>query len=129
VYSTQTGERAVEKIYERALAKAKMYSGELEKQKSLPDRSNVLRSDKMDKVTDIRDFDGTKPTTILPPTESASNAQTGTAPAAASVTKLYSKTVGGGGSGVFFINSAVSSGSEGELISKRKATALAIALG
>jgi general secretion pathway protein D len=62
---------------------------ELEKQKSLPDRSNVLRSDKMDKVTDIRDFDGTKPTTILPPTESASNAQTGTAPAAASVTKEF----------------------------------------
>jgi hypothetical protein len=37
--------------------------------------------------------------------------------------------VGGGGTGVFFINSAVSSGSEGELISKKKATALAIALG
>jgi len=50
-------------------------------------------------------------------------------PAAASVTKLYSKTVGGGGTGVFFINSAVGSGTEDELISKKKATALAIALG
>ena len=50
-------------------------------------------------------------------------------PSAASVTKLYSKTVGGGGTGVFFINSAVSSGTEDELISKKKATALAIALG
>jgi len=56
----------------------------------------------------------------------SSNAST---PAAASVTKLYSKTVGGGGTGVFFINSAVSSGTEDELISKKKATALAIALG
>jgi len=55
-----------------------------------------------------------------------SNAST---PTATAITKLYSKTVGGGGTGVFFINSAVSSGSEGELISKRKATALAIALG
>jgi len=55
-----------------------------------------------------------------------SNAST---PSAASVTKLYSKTVGGGGTGVFFINSAVSSGTEDELISKKKATALAIALG
>ena len=52
-----------------------------------------------------------------------------TTPAAASVTKLYSKTVGGGGTGVFFINSAVDSGTEDELISKKKATALAIALG
>ena len=50
-------------------------------------------------------------------------------PTAASVTKLYSKTVGGGGTGVFFINSAVGSGTEDELISKKKATALAIALG
>ena len=50
-------------------------------------------------------------------------------PAAAAVTKLYSKTVGGGGTGVFFINSAVGSGTEDELISKKKATALAIALG
>jgi len=45
------------------------------------------------------------------------------------ITKLYSKTVGGGGTGVFFINSAVGSGTEDELISKKKATALAIALG
>ena len=56
----------------------------------------------------------------------SSNAST---PAAASVTKLYSKTVGGGGTGVFFINSAVGSPTEDELISKKKATALAIALG
>jgi len=56
----------------------------------------------------------------------SSNAST---PTAAAITKLYSKAVGGGGTGVFFINSAVSSGSEGELISKKKATALAIALG
>lgn len=52
-----------------------------------------------------------------------------TTPTAAAITKLYSKTVGGGGTGVFFINSAVSSGTEGELISKKKARALAIALG
>ena len=52
-----------------------------------------------------------------------------TTPTAASVTKLYSKTVGGGGTGVFFINSAVGSATEDELISKKKATALAIALG
>lgn len=50
-------------------------------------------------------------------------------PSAASVTKLYSKAASGGGTGVFFINSAVGSGAEDELISKRKATALAIALG
>jgi len=56
----------------------------------------------------------------------SSNAST---PTAAAVTKIYSKTVGGGGTGVFFINSAVSSGTEDELISKKKATALAIALG
>lgn len=55
-----------------------------------------------------------------------SNAST---PSAASVTKLYSKAPSGGGTGVFFINSAVSSGTEDELISKKKATALAIALG
>jgi hypothetical protein len=55
-----------------------------------------------------------------------SNAST---PAATAITKMYSKTVGGGGTGIFFINSAVSSGTEGELISKKKATALAIALG
>ncbi len=52
-----------------------------------------------------------------------------TTPSAAAITKLYSKTVGGGGTGVFFINSAVGSGTEEELISKKKATALAIALG
>lgn len=52
-----------------------------------------------------------------------------TTPTAAAITKLYSKTVGGGGTGVFFINSAVGSGTEDELISKKKATALAIALG
>ena len=50
-------------------------------------------------------------------------------PGATAVTKIYNKTVGGGGTGLFFINSAVSSGTEGELISKSKATALAIALG
>ena len=50
-------------------------------------------------------------------------------PTAGSVTKIYNKTVGGGGTGLFFINSAVASGTEDELISKKKATALAIALG
>ena len=50
-------------------------------------------------------------------------------PTATSVTKIYNKTVGGGGTGVFFINSAVKSGTADELISKSKATALAIALG
>ena len=50
-------------------------------------------------------------------------------PAADGVTKIYNKAVGGGGTGVFFINSAVNSGTAGELISKSKATALAIALG
>ena len=52
-----------------------------------------------------------------------------TAPTATSITKLYSNTVGGGATGVFFVNSAVDSGAEGELISKKKARALAIALG
>ncbi len=52
-----------------------------------------------------------------------------TTPSASAITKLYSKTVGGGGTGVFFINSDVGSGTEDELISKKKATALAIALG
>ena len=51
------------------------------------------------------------------------------APTATSITKLYSNTVGGGATGVFFVNSAVDSGAEGELISKKKARALAIALG
>ena len=50
-------------------------------------------------------------------------------PTASAVTKLYNKTAGGGGTGVFFVNSAVDSGVEGELISKKKARALAIALG
>ena len=36
---------------------------------------------------------------------------------------------GGGGTGVYFNNTSVSSGTAGELISKSKATALAIALG
>jgi hypothetical protein len=45
------------------------------------------------------------------------------------VTKLYNKTAAGGGTGLYFINSNISSGAEGELISKKKATALAIALG
>ena len=51
-----------------------------------------------------------------------------TTPTAAAITKLYSKAPSGGGTGVFFINNAVTSG-EDELISKKKATALAIALG
>ena len=50
-------------------------------------------------------------------------------PSATAVTKIYNKTAGGGGTGLFFINSNISSGTEGELISKKKATALAIALG
>ena len=50
-------------------------------------------------------------------------------PTASAITKIYSKTAAGGGTGVFFNNSAVNSGTEGELISKNKATALAIALG
>ena len=50
-------------------------------------------------------------------------------PSATAVTKIYNKTSGGGGTGLFFINSNISSGTEGELISKSKATALAIALG
>ena len=50
-------------------------------------------------------------------------------PTATAQTTLYNKTAGGGGTGLFFINSNISSGTEGELISKKKATALAIALG
>ena len=50
-------------------------------------------------------------------------------PTASAVTKIYNKTAAGGGTGLFFINSNISSGAEGELISKKKATALAIALG
>ena len=49
-------------------------------------------------------------------------------PSADTVTKLYNKTPAGGGTGLYFINSQVSA-TEGELISKKKATALAIALG
>ena len=52
-----------------------------------------------------------------------------TTPTAGSITKIYNKTVGGGGTGVFFVNSTVDSGAEGELISKKKARAYAIALG
>jgi hypothetical protein len=50
-------------------------------------------------------------------------------PSADTVTKLYNKTAAGGGTGLYFINTNISSGTEGELISKKKATALAIALG
>ena len=50
-------------------------------------------------------------------------------PTATAVTKLYNKTAAGGGTGLYFITSNISSGAEGELISKKKATALAIALG
>jgi len=50
-------------------------------------------------------------------------------PTAGAVTKVYSKTAAGGGTGLFFNNSAINSGTEDELISKKKATALAIALG
>ena len=57
------------------------------------------------------------------------NSNQGSDPSAGSVTKLYAKTPSGGGTGVFFINSSVSSGTADELISKKKATALAIALG
>ena len=53
----------------------------------------------------------------------------GSDPSAGSVTKIYAKTPSGGGTGLFFINSSVSSGTADELISKKKATALAIALG
>jgi hypothetical protein len=57
------------------------------------------------------------------------NSAAATTPSADTVTKLYNKTAGGGGTGLYFINSNISSGTEGELISKKKATALAIALG
>jgi hypothetical protein len=57
------------------------------------------------------------------------NTNQGSDPSAGSVTKLYAKTPSGGGTGLFFINSSVSSGTADELISKKKATALAIALG
>jgi hypothetical protein len=50
-------------------------------------------------------------------------------PTATAVTKIYNKTAGGGGTGIYFNNSNINSGTEDELISKKKATALAIALG
>ena len=50
-------------------------------------------------------------------------------PTATASTKVYNKTAGGGGTGLYFKNSNINSGTEGELISKSKATALAIALG
>ena len=53
----------------------------------------------------------------------------GSDPTDSTVTKLYAKTPSGGGTGLFFINTSVSSGTADELISKKKATALAIALG
>jgi len=46
-----------------------------------------------------------------------------------SITRVYAKTPAGGGTGLFFVNSDVNSGSADELISKKKATAIAIALG
>jgi len=50
-------------------------------------------------------------------------------PTATAITRLWTQTPGGGGTGVYFNNTSVSSGTAGELISKSKATALAIALG
>ena len=50
-------------------------------------------------------------------------------PSANAITKVFAQTPSGGGTGLFFVNSSVSSGAAGELISKKKATALAIALG
>jgi len=50
-------------------------------------------------------------------------------PSATSVTKVWAQTPGGGGTGIYFNNTSVSSGAAGEMISKSKATALAIALG
>ena len=52
-----------------------------------------------------------------------------TDPTATAQTVLYNKTAGGGGTGLYFRNTAIGSGAVGELISKKKATALAIALG
>ncbi len=52
-----------------------------------------------------------------------------TDPTATAQTKIYNKTAGGGGTGLYFRNSNIGSGAVGELISKSKATALAIALG
>ena len=50
-------------------------------------------------------------------------------PTATAQTKVYNKTAGGGGTGLYFRNLNIGSGAVGELISKSKATALAIALG
>ena len=50
-------------------------------------------------------------------------------PTATVQTKIYNKTAGGGGTGLYFRNTNIGSGAVGELISKSKATALAIALG
>jgi len=50
-------------------------------------------------------------------------------PTATSVTKMWAQTPGGGGTGIYFNNTSVNSGAAGEMISKSKATALAIALG
>ena len=50
-------------------------------------------------------------------------------PTATAQTVIYNKTAGGGGTGLYFRNTAIGSGAVGELISKKKATALAIALG
>ena len=50
-------------------------------------------------------------------------------PTATAQTVIYNKTAAGGGTGLFFRNSNIGSGAVGELISKSKATALAIALG
>jgi lipopolysaccharide export system protein LptC len=52
-----------------------------------------------------------------------------TDPTATAQTILYNKTAGGGGTGLYFRNSNIATGTVGELISKSKATALAIALG
>tara|TARA_Y100000389_G_C17401018_1_gene485308 strand:- start:53 stop:895 length:843 start_codon:yes stop_codon:yes gene_type:complete len=52
-----------------------------------------------------------------------------TDPTATAQTILYNKTAGGGGTGLYFRNSNIATGVVGELISKSKATALAIALG
>ncbi len=52
-----------------------------------------------------------------------------TDPTATAQTIVYNKTAGGGGTGLYFRNSNIGSGAVGELISKSKATALAIALG
>jgi len=57
------------------------------------------------------------------------NANRSGEPGASTVTKLFAMTPSSGGTGLFFNNISVSSGAMDELISKKKATALAIALG